>query len=155
VVGAEGHSRARTRCLAHAPSEARTAALRRLWDHDLDAVRDRVAAQHVMPAAVVDDAVLEYRKFMSLVFELRRPAMFSPEVDEVWHAHILFTRDYTQLCQGVFGGYLHHDPFVAGHPRPDLQAAWAKFERAYRTLFGEPSYLWQRPPEPDSDPNGA
>lgn len=31
-------------------------------------------------------------------------------VDDMWHAFILFTKDYTQFCVDHFGFYLHHGP---------------------------------------------
>jgi hypothetical protein len=31
-------------------------------------------------------------------------------VDEMWHAFILFTKDYTQFCVEHFGFYIHHGP---------------------------------------------
>jgi hypothetical protein len=38
----------------------------------------------------------------------------SPLIDEVWHAHILCTKDYRQFCFDVFGEYLDHLPGTAG-----------------------------------------
>ena len=31
-------------------------------------------------------------------------------VDEVWHDHILHTKNYTDFCNKMFGEYLHHIP---------------------------------------------
>jgi hypothetical protein len=31
-------------------------------------------------------------------------------VDEMWHAFILYTKDYTKFCVDHFGFYLHHGP---------------------------------------------
>jgi len=31
-------------------------------------------------------------------------------IDEMWHAFILFSREYTDFCQRFFGFYLHHVP---------------------------------------------
>jgi hypothetical protein len=31
-------------------------------------------------------------------------------VDDMWHAFILFTKDYTKFCIDYFGFYLHHGP---------------------------------------------
>ena len=36
----------------------------------------------------------------------------SENVDPFWHFHILFTRDYCNFCQKVFGSYVHHDPLM-------------------------------------------
>lgn len=34
----------------------------------------------------------------------------SDRVDPFWHAHILHTKQYTQFCDDVVGGYMHHEP---------------------------------------------
>lgn len=34
----------------------------------------------------------------------------SQDIDEVWHAHILHSKEYTDFCKLVFGDYLHHNP---------------------------------------------
>lgn len=34
----------------------------------------------------------------------------SPEMDEVWHAHILYTKDYNEHCMQLYGKFLHHQP---------------------------------------------
>lgn len=31
-------------------------------------------------------------------------------VDEMWHAFVLYTKDYTQFCLDQFGFYIHHAP---------------------------------------------
>ncbi len=31
-------------------------------------------------------------------------------VDPFWHAHVLFTQDYAEFCNSIFGGYVHHTP---------------------------------------------
>ena len=31
-------------------------------------------------------------------------------LDEMWHAFILFTKDYTDFCKKYFGFYIHHGP---------------------------------------------
>jgi len=43
----------------------------------------------------------------------RMVSMPSQAVDEAWHALILDTRRYTQLCRLAFGRYLHHVPAEA------------------------------------------
>lgn len=34
----------------------------------------------------------------------------SPLADAGWHALILFTREYAELCQGLAGRFIHHAP---------------------------------------------
>ena len=54
-------------------------------------------------------------------------AMPSRAADDAWHEMILFTREYSALCRGAFGRYLHHAP-AGGEDGPDMdagmRAAW-------------------------------
>lgn len=33
-------------------------------------------------------------------------------IDEMWHAFLIFTRDYAEFCQKYFGEFIHHQPNV-------------------------------------------
>jgi uncharacterized membrane protein YgcG len=62
-----------------------------------------------------DTAMREYRHFLYLAYWNRRmeqSTMVVPTVnaDKIWHSHILFTRDYREMCDRVFGRYLDHQP---------------------------------------------
>ena len=53
--------------------------------------------------------LIEYRRFMIMSVENQEETIpVSDVVDEVWHAHLLFTEDYGAFCQAVVGEYLHH-----------------------------------------------
>ncbi len=55
----------------------------------------------------------EYRKFMAISAvhaTIKNPVIMSSVVDPVWHAHILFTRDYRNMCNAIADGYLNHEP---------------------------------------------
>ena len=53
---------------------------------------------------------VEYLRFMTLRFFTNDRLSPSPWVDQFWHAHILFTKDYHRFCQEHFGFYVHHEP---------------------------------------------
>jgi hypothetical protein len=76
----------------------------------------------------------------SATFRARFPALMplcssrSPLIDEVWHAHILCTKDYRTFCADVFGEYLDHLPGSEGFN-------WAYYDNttiAYEKKFGAP-----------------
>jgi hypothetical protein len=125
--------------------------LRLLEMYDLDAVRHRILIESTLPHALVDEAILEFRRFLALNVVLGRPVgMISKQVDQVWHTCLLFSRLYADLCQQVFGGFVHHEP--AGHAptvaAPSTAEAAAhsevqEFEEAYRRVFGPLGRLWQ------------
>lgn len=63
----------------------------------------------------VADAMRQYRHFLYLMYwnkrlEDNQQVVPTKIVDKLWHAHILFTRDYVAMCQKVYGEYLHHNP---------------------------------------------
>ncbi|MEK7462445.1 MAG: hypothetical protein AAB618_02625 [Patescibacteria group bacterium] len=62
-----------------------------------------------------DAATREYRHFLYLAYWNKRLAgdtMVVPtkQADALWHAHLLYTRDYADMCQNIFGTFLHHSP---------------------------------------------
>lgn len=62
-----------------------------------------------------DTAAREYSHFLYLVYwnkRLEKDTMVVPTklADTLWHAHILHTRAYTDMCREIFGFYLHHNP---------------------------------------------
>ena len=51
-------------------------------------------------------------QFLALKAEYPQDNLVPPEVlvDEAWHEHILFTKNYSEICDKVFGAYMHHTP---------------------------------------------
>jgi hypothetical protein len=64
----------------------------------------------------LSELIDEYLKFMRLM-QLFPYLRFSPSeiVDQVWHEHILFTREYRAFCKKHFGKYVNHAPTVVGY----------------------------------------
>jgi len=137
------------------PEVVLTAAQRRalqvLQDFDLSPVRERLLRDAVMPTGWVDEAILEFRRYLGLrvVDEHGHYYMFSKPVDNVWHIFLLFSRLYAQYCQEAFGQFVHHEP-AAGHdatndtaPPLDRETHWRAFETAYVRTYGELARLWQ------------
>lgn len=67
----------------------------------------------------------------------------SEEIDEIWHAYILQTREYERFCRALPGqrGFLHHHsiPYAtyrASRTEADLQAEHAWWLAAYVSTFG-------------------
>jgi len=38
--------------------------------------------------------------------------MFSPEVDNLWHTFLLFTKEYHAFCNDILGKFIHHVPKI-------------------------------------------
>jgi hypothetical protein len=121
---------------------AQVRALRKLQEYDLSPIRARMIDADVLPAAVVDDAILEFRRYLAVRLVARRPvSMLSRPVDSVWHTCLLFTRLYADFCESVFEEFVHHDPST--ETLEELKAGWTDFEAQYEALFGPPGPLWQ------------
>lgn len=85
-------------------SKTRQALLTR--DQSAEWVKD---AQRLLEAKP-EIAIEEYRRFLSLMLhctEILTPAKL---VDEIWHQHILDSRNYFDFCNEIAGRYLHHTP---------------------------------------------
>lgn len=51
--------------------------------------------------------------FMAYLRSGRRPVSMPSQVaDDLWHAFILYTKNYQAFCQRAFGRFLHHTPAV-------------------------------------------
>ena len=84
------------------------------WSWNLEHVTVRVSKRMGWSASFAALVEREYRRFMALetlapktVLGMRGP------VDEFWHEHILFTRDYAGFCDAAAGKFIHHEPAMA------------------------------------------
>jgi hypothetical protein len=68
----------------------------------------------------IDRAEADYRRFLKLCAKYPdAPIVPTEEVDEFWHLHILDTQRYGEDCEQIFGGMLHHDPYIGMVPGED------------------------------------
>lgn len=85
-----------------------------------------------------DNLIVEYRRFMILSVENPEEIIpVSDKVDEVWHAHLLFTEDYPVFCQAIVGEYLHHRVPGDENERLALAGAYGNTLELYRQNFGQ------------------
>lgn len=108
------------------------------WRRGDDGARIEARVQHKLSlrrggAARATD---EYVRFLYLA--LTTPDVVAPSaiVDEVWHLHLLDSRDYfDRFCPTVLGRTLHHRP---GRPAPDRDPAYERTRARYAEEFGAP-----------------
>lgn len=119
---------------------------RRIRAHDFEPAGQaltftaRLARDRGWPLATARAAVEEYRRFCFLAAVSPTPVTPSEEVDEVWHQHLTYSRDYWTLwCREVLRADLHHDP-TAGGPaeRRRFHAQYADTLALYEAWFGSP-----------------
>jgi len=100
----------------------------------------------------------EYKRFLALkaahsdfYAALLSP---SPEVDEIWHAHILDTLSYKETCEAMLGagGFIHHNPRGGlGNDAPARDARRRRTIAFYQAAFrnqAAPAGLRRRRAEP-------
>ncbi len=91
-------------------------------------------------------ALAEYKRFIYLAAVSPNPVTPSEAVDKVWHLHLVYTRSYWQdLCAGLLGRPLHHDPSAGGGSEATKFLTWYEATKSlYRQEFGvEPAAdLW-------------
>jgi hypothetical protein len=94
-------------------------------------------------------AIFEYKRFLTMKKNFPKLELSpSPMVDEVWHLHILDTRQYMKDCDRIFGNYIHHSPSF-GDSEEEKHHMGDRYEetlRIYEQLFKEspPEWIWPR-----------
>lgn len=94
-------------------TEPDLAKVRKLIDTvDLNSTINRLTTVHHWKEAWALKAVEQYRHYLFLKIKYGKTHALPPslDIDEVWHAHILHTEEYTEFCQQAFGFFLHHHP---------------------------------------------
>jgi hypothetical protein len=59
------------------------------------------------------------------------------EIDEFWHNHILYTKNYIRDCMKIFGHYFHHEPSMPEEDPNTLAAIFVKTKELYFSEFGQ------------------
>lgn len=94
-------------------------------------------------------AIEEYRRFCFIAAISSGEVSPSPAVDQVWHLHLTYSRDYWHdFCPLRLGFDLHHQPGM-GQPgeAAQLRNLYALTLERYQSLFGTPPRRWW-PPHP-------
>lgn len=119
-----------------------------------EGLRARLMREHGWSAAFAEQAETEYRRFVYLA-TLGRAVTPSPAVDEVWHTHLMFTRDYWGGFQALLPAPLHHEPGTdAPGDAARLREQYLDTLALYERTFGEaaPATCWPRPAIPATNP---
>lgn len=100
----------------------------------------RLARDHGWTLPFAQGAVREYGRFCFLAAATPGPVTPSEEVDEVWHLHLTYSRDYwTVWCRDVLRSDLHHDPTKGGPAEQRrFRTQYARTLAAYEAFFGPP-----------------
>ncbi|MBZ9714660.1 glycine-rich domain-containing protein [Deinococcus multiflagellatus] len=113
-----------------------------------EALLRRLSKQQRWTWAQTQAAAQEYLRFVYLAATCPHPVTPSRAVDEVWHLHLTFTRDYWERLTPLLPRPLHHEP---GEGLPgDADRFAAQYQQtlaAYAQVFGHaaPAELWPAP----------
>ena len=106
----------------------------------------RLARDNGWSPAYTARVIEEYRRFCFLAVCSGHPVTPSDAVDQAWHLHLTYTRDYWErFCPEVLGRPLHHGPTMGG---PDEQhryfQQYAATLHSYERIFGHasPPAIW-------------
>ncbi|NBC35917.1 hypothetical protein GTZ99_05035 [Novosphingobium sp. FSY-8] len=105
----------------------------------------RLAHENGWDAAYADRVIQEYRRFCFLAVASGHPVTPSDAVDQVWHLHLAYTRDYWErFCPDVLRRALHHGPTAGGAVElARYHEQYGQTLRSYEAVFGPaPADLW-------------
>lgn len=106
----------------------------------------RLARENRWSMTRAERVVSEYKRFCYLAMISGHEVTPSDAVDQAWHLHLAYTRDYWQVfCPMVLRGNLHHGPTQGGQAeRGRFYSQYADTLAAYEATFGEapPADIW-------------
>ena len=100
----------------------------------------RLARENGWSQLFADRVIEEYRRFCFLAVTGAGQATPSDAVDQAWHLHLTYSRDYWQhFCPEVLGCDLHHGPTNGGQAeRSRFFDQYAATLLRYEQTFGPP-----------------
>lgn len=109
---------------------------------------DRLARENGWKPAFAARVIEEYKRFAFLAVTAGRELTPSDAVDQAWHLHLTYTRDYWErFCPQVLGTALHHGPTAGGAGERH------RFFRQYAETLGAYEAAFGTPPPPDIWPS--
>jgi len=106
----------------------------------------RLARENRWSLAHAERVILEYMRFCYLARTAGHPVTPSDAVDQAWHLHLTYSRDYWEVfCPLVLGADLHHGPTAGGEAQRALYyGQYAATLKAYESAFGvsPPVQIW-------------
>lgn len=100
----------------------------------------RLARENRWEAPHASRVIEEYKRFCYLAMTAGHEVTPSDAVDQVWHLHLTYSRDYWgTFCPDVLRGELHHGPTAGGAAEKSrYYDQYARTLGIYEATFGEP-----------------
>jgi hypothetical protein len=106
----------------------------------------RLARENRWSLTRAEQVIGEYKRFCFLAMTAGHEVTPSDAVDQAWHLHLTYTRDYWQtFCPQVLKADLHHGPTKGGPAESGrFYHQYAATLAAYEAAFGEvpPPDIW-------------
>jgi hypothetical protein len=105
---------------------------------------ERLARENGWNRAEAERVIEEYKRFCFLAATVDHPVTPSDQVDQAWHLHLTYSRDYWERFCLVLGRPLHHGPTAGGADEQHRYfTQYAETLRSYERVFGSPpADLW-------------
>jgi len=100
----------------------------------------RLARENRWTPGFAGRVIGEYKRFCFLAVTAGHEVTPSDAVDQLWHLHLTYSRDYWErFCPEVLGMPLHHGPTAGGEAeRARYFEQYAQTLKSYEAVFGEP-----------------
>lgn len=110
----------------------------------------RLARENRWRQAHAEAVIEEYKRFCYLAVTAGHEVTPSDAVDQVWHLHLTYSRDYWEVfCPEVLGADLHHGPTAGGQVERD------RYYDQYAATLNSYEVAFDEPPPPDIWPDAA
>lgn len=85
--------------------------IQKVMDYPIPHILDRYKKDYKVTDEIAKIHEKELKRYFIVTVENdSNTDMFSPQVDNLWHTFLLFTRDYDTFCKELFGHFIHHEP---------------------------------------------
>lgn len=116
------------------------AKLRALERYDLSFVADLLVKEKGSCSSAAASAVLEFKRYMGLAaIGYRGLPVPSQQVDNVWHAFLMFTQEYALFCRKAVGFFVHHVPGAPGRKPLNSERTLQVYKRVFGSELPEVS----------------
>jgi hypothetical protein len=105
----------------------------------------RLARENGWSAARAARVIEEYKRFCFLAVTAGHEVTPSDAVDQAWHLHLTYTRDYWErFCPEILGRPLHHGPTAGGAAEKQRYfEQYAETLKSYEQVFDlPPADIW-------------
>lgn len=104
----------------------------------------RLARENGWNAAHAARVIGEYKRFCFLAVTAGHEVTPSDAVDQAWHLHLSYTRDYWERFCPMLGRALHHGPTAGGGAEQARYfEQYAQTLKSYEVVFGDaPEDIW-------------